>query len=1034
MLYRQKQKTHLPPSLFQNPSPEYRAFPFWAWNGELEPEVLLRQIQVFQQMGMGGFHMHARAGLSTPYLGEKFMDCVKACCERAKEEGLLAWLYDEDRYPSGPAGGIVTQNPDFTRRYLCVTPCPEGDFPSVSADGHPRPTRLVATFDVVLDKDGYLLSYDRAAEDSPAQGTVWRAYFVAEGPSAEQRQTYVDTLSPKAIEEFARVTYDRYYRAAKEYFGNVSPAMFTDEPQYMAETALSFASGKQEVVLPWTDDFAETFLGAYGRDIVPAIPELIWNRRKGFSQARYQYHDHLAERFVSAFCDTLGRWCEDHGIWFTGHVMGEGTLVGQTIHCGEAMRCYRAFHLPGIDVLGKHHLEYSTAKQAQSAARQQGAEGLMSELYGVSGWDFDFRSFKLQGDWQAACGVTVRVPHHSWYTMSGEAKRDYPGSISNQAPWWREYHLLEDHFARVNTALTRGKPSVQVGVIHPIESLWINFGPKDQSGAVIQQLEDRFQSLIKTMLYGMIDFDFISEARLPQLCERGGNPLTVGQMGYSVIVVPAVHTLRKTTLERLKDFQAQGGRLIFLGSCPEYVDALPSDEIHSLYSLSEHMDPYGTELLDALGDARFVDAALPSGARASHLIHTLREEEDGSKWLFLATVRSMASPDVDIPKQGIKFNVGQAFETEVVRFSLAGEYVLEEYDTQTGGIRKIPAAYQNGKTIFRRRWHMQDSLLLRLSPGRLEGEKKPESIPYGSQRFFEAVPVTLDEPNVLLLDMAEYCLDGGAFHPMEEILRLDNICRDEYGLPQRKRAIPQPYQLRHPDTRKRTVTLRFRFESDLPLSNCQLALENPQNTRVILNGVEADTSPVGYYVDESIQKISLPPIAAGENVLEATFWIDQLTGVEYCYLLGDFSVQVSGVKKRLGAPVKELSFGNWVHHGLPFYGGNVTYHLTVETGPCILRIPHYRGALTRVWVDGKDMGPVIYSPYALRLEELKTGIHQIDIKLYGTRQNTFAPLHHLGSIPFSQGPDSWRSTHDLWNYEYCLAEKGIISSPRIYPL
>ena len=45
MLYRQKQKTHLPPSLFQNPSPEYRAFPFWAWNGELEPEVLLRQIK-----------------------------------------------------------------------------------------------------------------------------------------------------------------------------------------------------------------------------------------------------------------------------------------------------------------------------------------------------------------------------------------------------------------------------------------------------------------------------------------------------------------------------------------------------------------------------------------------------------------------------------------------------------------------------------------------------------------------------------------------------------------------------------------------------------------------------------------------------------------------------------------------------------------------------------------------------------------------------------------------------------------------------
>jgi hypothetical protein len=41
-------------------------------------------------------------------------------------------------------------------------------------------------------------------------------------------------------------------------------------------------------------------------------------------------------------------------------------------------------------------------------------------------------------------------------------------------------------------------------------------------------------------------------------------------------------------------------------------------------------------------------------------------------------------------------------------------------------------------------------------------------------------------------------------------------------------------------------------------------------------------------------------------------------------------------------------------------------------------------------------------------------------------------MHHLSSIPFSQGPDSWRSTDDLWNYEYSFAPKGILSSPRIY--
>jgi hypothetical protein len=101
-------------------------------------------------------------------------------------------------------------------------------------------------------------------------------------------------------------------------------------------------------------------------------------------------------------------------------------------------------------------------------------------------------------------------------------------------------------------------------------------------------------------------------------------------------------------------------------------------------------------------------------------------------------------------------------------------------------------------------------------------------------------------------------------------------------------------------------------------------------------------------------------------------------------------------------------------------------------GGILLRVPHYRGALMRVFVDGKDRGPVVFSPYALDLSDLEAGEHKIDIKLYGTRNNGFGPLHHLGSIPFSQGPDGWRSTGDLWNYEYSFAEKGVMSSPRIY--
>lgn len=48
--------------------------------------------------------------------------------------------------------------------------------------------------------------------------------------------------------------------------------------------------------------------------------------------------------------------------------------------------------------------------------------------------------------------------------------------------------------------------------------------------------------------------------------------------------------------------------------------------------------------------------------------------------------------------------------------------------------------------------------------------------------FRGAVGYETDNKNALLLDLAEYSLDGGEFMPEEEILHLDNICRKKAGL------------------------------------------------------------------------------------------------------------------------------------------------------------------------------------------------------------------------------------------------------------
>ena len=126
-LYQKNKEHSLNTELFKNPTAEYRGAPFWAWNCELDKEELARQIAILKEMGFGGFHMHSRTGMATDYLSEDFFDFVKFSVEEGKKRDMLAWLYDEDRWPSGSAGGLVTKNIRHRAKSLLFTKEPISD-------------------------------------------------------------------------------------------------------------------------------------------------------------------------------------------------------------------------------------------------------------------------------------------------------------------------------------------------------------------------------------------------------------------------------------------------------------------------------------------------------------------------------------------------------------------------------------------------------------------------------------------------------------------------------------------------------------------------------------------------------------------------------------------------------------------------------------------------------------------------------------------------------------------------------------------
>jgi hypothetical protein len=1021
-LYPKNNTQNLNCELFKNPTSEYRGTPFWAWNCKLDKGLLLRQIEYLKEMGLGGFHIHSRTGLDTEYLSDEFMDMVKACNEKAKEEDMLCWLYDEDRWPSGSAGGIVTKNISYRSKCLVFTY-------NKKTDG-----KFLAAYSVKL-VDGFLEEYKRLndVEDNGINGgEIWYAYMLTEPESSwYNNQAYVDTLNPEAINEFIKVTHERYYEVLGEDFGKSIPAIFTDEPKFYHKTTLKFAADKNEICFSYTDDFDKSYKEAYGEDLLDVLPEIVWQLPGNVSSSvRYRYHDHACERFTTAFADNIGKWCGEHGIQLTGHALEEYSLGSQTNVVGEAMRCYRGFQLPGIDIL-RDYREFTTAKQAQSATRQFGRDGVLSELYGVTNWDFDFKGHKLQGDWQAAMGVTVRVHHLTWLSMEGDAKRDYPACIGYQSPWYKEYKLIEDHFARVNTVMTRGKPVVRIGVIHPIESYWLHFGPWEHTRRIREQLEKNFTNIIEWLQFGLLDFDLISESLLPDLCKSVDSAvLNVGEMNYDVIVIPGVDMLRGTTLDRLEAFCENGGQVIFMSNAPRYVDGKLCDRAKILFDKCQKIGFVKHELYDALSDNRDIEIITKSQIPDGNLFYQMRQDGD-DRFLFISHVYK----GDEYYKKNMRFSYVESEETETIDVKIKGCWDIKQYDTMTGNVSDIEYEIKDGYTYFNRTVYHWDSLLLRLSPSKLENKRNELNVPLAKEKVYVNIPnpvkVTLSEPNVLLLDIAEYRIDCGEWRSSEELLKICAVAKRELGF---AHDSTQPWAVVGGEKYEHRLDLRFAIYSEINISGAAIAIERPERAVIYVNGTKIENNVTGYYVDESIKTIPIPELKTGVNEIIVEMAFGRKSNVEWCYILGDFGVRVSGSRAVVTEPVRELFFGDQTTQGLPFYGGNVIYDIPINTksGCLNIKVPKFKNPVIGVAVDGVKQQSIAIPPYTVSCGEITDGEHTIQLTSYGSRINTFGQVHLYNETLDWFGPESWYSWGDAFAYEYNLKKTGILTAPKIW--
>jgi hypothetical protein len=137
---------------------------------------------------------------------------------------------------------------------------------------------------------------------------------------------YVDMFDPEAVKFYLQKSYEEMWSEFSSEFGKTILSVWVDEPSY---------SGAG---LPWSDTLAARYKERWQEEI--HIPSL-FHDLPGSGEKRYRYWNTVVRTLEDSYFKQVQRWCHDHNLLFSGHLMGEATFHSNFYRGGAMMPFYR---------------------------------------------------------------------------------------------------------------------------------------------------------------------------------------------------------------------------------------------------------------------------------------------------------------------------------------------------------------------------------------------------------------------------------------------------------------------------------------------------------------------------------------------------------------------------------------------------------------------------------------------------------------------------------------------------------------------
>lgn len=638
-------------------------------------------IEKYLSMGYGGFAANVSFN---QYLTPEGMNSFKAFCEKAKANNMELWLYDEQGYPSGSAGGrVFMENEVWEAKGIFKkdTLVNEGEISYKMPPGKTIQVFALSevdTVDLLQNVDENKLSWTAPAGQwkivAFSKNTLYDHFQVSLSPNAPREKLsprYPSLLIPEVTQSFIRTTHDEYVDYSGNDLGKYFVSTFTDEPSLMA---VSFADEAWSVI-PWARVLSDAVEQKYAYRPENKLIELFEDEGSTGQKIRYQYFKTVAELISNNYFKPIKDWCANHGTISGGHLLLEETMMAHVPLYGDIFACFRQMDAPGIDALSclPENTPVHTPKMVSSAAELTGSARIMCEPCPV----IDKRALggkepateKVRGfmNIQLAGGVTDFNNYLKLSNASPEEKKEFNQYVGRIAEQLRGGHSVAD-----------------VALLYPIESLWTKFIPEPMQvsgwdsvrggNPKAIEVEQSFRNTARMLFrerweYNIIDTKAIEDSKV----ESG--QLVHGNLKWRLLILPNVNTLSRAACNKLFEFVKSGGYLVAIGDTPiNSTENFPDQEIKAtaeqLFELPNAMrverlsDIKSKELLEASleKDIRINNEKLP--VRFAHRFindqHVYFVYNDSDKAIdFDVSFRNIAAPVFLDPETGQTYKKGE---------------------------------------------------------------------------------------------------------------------------------------------------------------------------------------------------------------------------------------------------------------------------------------------------------------------------------------------------------------------------------------